>query len=124
MSKKIEFDINAEAGVLSCLILNQGLYYEYSENLRDEYFYTTANKSIFMAIREIITSGKELDLIILSQKLKDQNKYDECGGVDYLMKLSDFVLSDRSIILLFICELLFYLCFYSCWSSSSIRITK
>jgi replicative DNA helicase len=86
-------DLNAEAGVLSCIMLDPGLLRIHRENLSDEYFYSTAHKNIFHAISEILEDDRTIDLIKLASVMTKNETLENTGGASYLNTVSDFVVS-------------------------------
>jgi replicative DNA helicase len=74
MSDILTFPHNEEAErtVLSCLILDNGLIPEAIEKLTAEHFNNEKNKIIFKAIHGLFKEKKSVDLVILSDALKDK----------------------------------------------------
>jgi len=61
------------------------------EILAGDDFYRDAHKLIFSAMITLFERGEPLDLITVSNVLKDNNKFDAAGGPGYLATLTDIV---------------------------------
>jgi len=84
--------IEAEQGVLGCLILDaKASLCACRLSVSVEDFYDLRHKEIYLAICELVDSNTIVDLITLSQKLKDNQKLEASGGLGYLASLSDAV---------------------------------
>ncbi len=95
MEKKIiPYSLEAEEALLGTIML-------YPEALQDTVnagitsldFYLDKNKTIYKYIYNMFDNREKVDSISLSNKLKDFDEYDKIGGMDYLLKLTDSVVS-------------------------------
>lgn len=91
-------NIDAEQSVLGGILLensamNRAL--EILSSARD--FYSEAHRKIFEAIRELSDRNEPIDLITLSNALKDKNMLDSVGGTAYLASLVDNVPSAANV---------------------------
>lgn len=93
----LPYDVNAEAAVLSAMMLDNVAASTAFSELSDNYFYRTAHKIIYQTMKELYRDSIEIDLVTLSDRLKPNNLIDKVGGVDYLNKISDFVLSTANL---------------------------
>lgn len=93
----LPYDVNAEAAVLSAMMLDNVAASTAFSELNDNYFYRTAHKIIYQTMKELYRDSIEIDLVTLSDRLKPNNLIDKVGGVDYLNKISDFVLSTANL---------------------------
>jgi len=97
-SHELPNDLNAEAGVLSaCLMDKSAIVKCLSANLSEADFYRHSHKMVFRAIHELYHDGIEVDLITLSSRMKKAKTYEKAGGLEFINKLSDFVLSDANV---------------------------
>ena len=62
-----------------------------AEILTEEDFYRDAHKHIFSAMITLFDRGEPLDLITVSNLLKDNNRFEAIGGPTYLATLTDIV---------------------------------
>lgn len=93
----LPYDVNAEAAVLSAMMLDNVAASTAISELEDKYFYRTAHKMIFQTMKELYRDSIEIDLVTLSARLQPNNMIEKVGGTDYLNKISDFVLSTANI---------------------------
>ncbi|MBU3936571.1 MAG: replicative DNA helicase [Proteobacteria bacterium] len=84
-------NLEAEQCVLGSIMLQQGTMPRAAELLTEEDFYRDAHKHIFIAMITLFDRGEPLDLITVSNLLKDNNKLDAIGGPSYLATLTDIV---------------------------------
>ena len=86
--------IEAEQGVLGCLLLDpERALNAAAERLRAgrTYFYDLRHQTIFNALMDLHEAQKGIDLVTVSQHLKDRHQLEEVGGTAYLASLPDCV---------------------------------
>lgn len=79
--------IEAERAVLGAMLQDRESWEYGVENLTAELFYSGANAIIFEAMRVIRESGKELDQLIVNEKLRADGKLEAVGGPGYMSGL-------------------------------------
>ncbi|MCB5247771.1 MAG: replicative DNA helicase [Candidatus Cloacimonetes bacterium] len=89
-------DVNAEAGVLSAMIIDSGIVSKGIETIKEEYFSRAANKLVFRTICELFNEGKEVDPVILADRMGRNNTLEKAGGIPYINDLADFVISSAN----------------------------
>ena len=72
MSNKIPRDSSAEGAVIGSIILRPEYFGEISKIVSTDDFYSRANREIWNAIRQCVTSG-QLDLVTLNAQLNKQH---------------------------------------------------
>jgi len=82
-------DLDAEAAVLSAVLLEAGAFDQAYEALRPEHFYSDANRRVYEAIIELQSTGKPVDVISVASWLRDRERLEQVGGTPYLAQLSD-----------------------------------
>ena len=101
MAKKIErqlpYDINAEAAVLSAMMIDNFAVAKAIEMLDKDHFYRTVHQIIFQNIIEIFEDNIEIDIITLIDRLKTNQQLENVGGESFINELSDVVLSSANI---------------------------
>ncbi|PID29933.1 MAG: replicative DNA helicase [Candidatus Cloacimonadota bacterium] len=90
-------DINAEAAVLSAMIVDNESVPKALELLEEKFFYKSAHKMIFKAMTSLFEENIEIDIITLIDKLYKDGTLEKCGGKIYINELSDIVLSGANI---------------------------
>ena len=83
--------IEAEESVLSAILLDNSTLLDVLEILTAEDFYRTAHQKIFSAISELFTRSEPVDLVTLTNLLRDKNQLEEIGGAASLARLVDTV---------------------------------
>jgi replicative DNA helicase len=83
--------IEAEASLLSAVLIDNTVFNEIIEILRPSDFYRTAHQKIFDGMIELFEKSEPVDLVTLSNFLKDKEQLEEVGGSVYLAKLIDEV---------------------------------
>ncbi len=83
----------AEQGILCSLLLSprEVMNLCVEQKLAIEAFYNPAHAIIFELLREFWTDNKPIDLVILTQTLRDRGQLDSVGGPSYLTNLFTFV---------------------------------
>jgi replicative DNA helicase len=81
----------AEQCVLGSILLQQGSIPKALEILTADDFYRDAHKNIFSAMATLFDRGEPLDLITVTNLLKNSNKLDAAGGPGFLVSLTDIV---------------------------------
>jgi replicative DNA helicase len=82
-------DLDAEAAVLSAVLLEPDAFDQAYESLRAEHFYSDANRRIYEAIVELHDKGQPVDVVSVAGWLRDRERLEQIGGVPYLAQLSD-----------------------------------
>jgi replicative DNA helicase len=82
-------DLDAEAAVLSAILLKQEALDQVAELLRPEHFYSEANGKIYEATIELIRQGSPVDTVQVASYLRDRERLAQIGGVAYLAQIVD-----------------------------------
>lgn len=80
-----------EESVLGCILIDDAKFSKVREILNANDFYDPHNKYIFAAMEELNDQGKGIDLLTLSDKLRDSLLLDVVGGASYLAQLTNAV---------------------------------
>ncbi len=81
-------NLEAESAVLGSMLIEESAVSSAIELLKEEDFYKSSNGKIFLAICNLFSQNKAIDLIIVTEELKKQGLLDEVGGPAYLMSLA------------------------------------
>lgn len=85
------YSIEAEMSVLGSMMLSTKAATEVMEVLTVEHFYRPAHQIMFQAFTKIIGQGKEIDLVTARAMLTEMGKLPDCGGIDFLIEVAEFV---------------------------------
>lgn len=80
-------DVEAEQSVLGAMMLSKDAAFMVSQTLKPEHFYRESHRHLYHAITKVFEEGKPVDIITLSNELKQRNEFDSVGGVSYLTTL-------------------------------------
>ncbi len=83
--------IEAEISLLGCLMLDKNAIIKVADFLRPEDFYRGIHQEIYRVCRELFEKGEPIDLLSVSNRLKEKKLIEEIGGVSYLTELINSV---------------------------------
>jgi replicative DNA helicase len=83
--------IEAEESILSAILLENSTLLDVLEILTPDDFYRTAHQRIFAAIEILFRKAEPVDLITMTNALREANQLEEIGGAAYLARLVDTV---------------------------------
>lgn len=83
--------IEAEESILSAILLDNSTLLDVLEILAPEDFYRSAHQKIFAAITDLFTKAEPVDLVTLTNVLRDNQQLEVIGGAAYLARLVDTV---------------------------------
>jgi replicative DNA helicase len=82
-------DLDAEAAVLSAILLSRDALDRVLEILKPEHFYSEANGRIYMGAQELASQGIPIDIVSVASWLRDREWLAHIGGPSYLAQLAD-----------------------------------
>ncbi|MBN1326881.1 MAG: replicative DNA helicase, partial [Candidatus Cloacimonetes bacterium] len=91
--RQLPQDLNAEAAVLSAMMIDNYVVPRALELLREEHFYRPSHRIIFRVMQDLFNENIEIDLITLIDRLRQKKVLDKVGGEEFISELSDMVLS-------------------------------
>jgi replicative DNA helicase len=80
-------DLDAEAAVLSAVLIDSLSLDKVLEFLKPEHFYSEAHRRIFEACVELKREGKPVDVVQVGTWLKDRERIAQVGGMGYLTEI-------------------------------------
>ena len=84
-------NIDAEKAVLGAMMISEEAIGSSIEGLDSFYFYETSHQKIFEAVCDLYAQRKKVDIITLSDWLKNTGQLESLGGISYLTQLAEFV---------------------------------
>jgi replicative DNA helicase len=94
LSKEPPYSLDAERSVLGSVLLQNNTFDEAVEaGVEDRDFYSDQNRRIFEVMKSLNQRNQIIDLVSLSEALKDRNWLDSVGGGSYLLDLPNSVIS-------------------------------
>jgi replicative DNA helicase len=83
-------DLDAEAAVLSAILLDADAFDRVQETLAPEHFYADANRRVYEAVLDLKSAvGQPVDIVSVANWLRDRNRLAQVGGTPYLAQLAD-----------------------------------
>ena len=82
-------DLDAEAAVLSAVLLSTEAFDQVQVFLAPEHFYSDANRRVYEAVQDLQAKGRPADLVTVATWLRDRNRLQQVGGTPYLAQLAD-----------------------------------
>ncbi len=83
--------IEAEQSLLGCLVLDKNAITKVADFLGPQDFYRGTHQEIYQACQDLFEKGEPIDLLSLSNRLKEKNQLEEIGGNSYLTELINSV---------------------------------
>ncbi len=83
--------IEAEESILSAILLDSSTLLDVLEIVSPDNFYRTAHQHIFSAVSELFAKAEPVDLVTLTNILRDKNQLEDIGGAAYLARIVDTV---------------------------------
>jgi replicative DNA helicase len=84
-------DLDAEAAVLSAILLDKQALDQVAEILKPHHFYSKANGKIYEAATELTLRSTPVDIVTVASWLRDREILQQMGGAAYLAQIADAV---------------------------------
>ena len=84
-------DLNAEAAVLSAILLSRDALDKVQPILQSDHFYSDANRKIYEAFADLSGKGRPIDVLTTRSWLADRELLQRVGGSTYLAQILDSV---------------------------------
>lgn len=84
-------NLDAEQGVLGSMLLDRDAIARVVELIRAEDFYRDAHRRIYEAMTDLFERGEPVDLITVTDRLRDKGQLDDVGGAAYVTALLNSV---------------------------------
>lgn len=91
LGQELPFNVEAEKALIASVLLDGNALHSISEKLSVQDFYHQAHRVIIETFFDLSKSNKQIDLIILHEILSSKRLLEECGGLDYLLELQEYV---------------------------------
>jgi replicative DNA helicase len=84
-------NIEAEAALLGCLLIDKEAIIKVADFLRADDFYKDTHKIIYETMLELYERREPIDILSVANRLEEKNLLDLIGGRSYLAELADLV---------------------------------
>lgn len=82
---------DAEASLLGAILIDSEAIVKVADNVKDDDFYEEKNQHIYQAIIKLYDNHTPIDVLTLSNKLKEMGFFEAIGGASYLTELTNYV---------------------------------
>lgn len=82
-------NLEAEQSVLGCLLIDKNAIFKTADQLRPDDFYAPAHEKIYETILELFEKHQPIDIISLTNRLKERGFLADVGGSAYLAELTN-----------------------------------
>jgi len=79
--RALPVDYNAEAAILSAMLIDSNVVSKGIEMIKEEYLAKPAHKTILRTIRELFNESIEIDSLTLIDRLQRNNQLEKVGGL-------------------------------------------
>lgn len=90
-------DFDAEQAVIGCMLFDTEGILVASEILNSDDFYRTQHKIVFDAILSLNSDDEPVDVITLKNKLETLGYFEQIGGTEYLISLTNVVSTSANV---------------------------
>lgn len=91
-------NLEAEAAVVGSMLLDNQCIADAAQNLKAADFYSPDHQLVFDTILGLADEGKPVDLLILTDALRDRGELEGAGGPDFLVSLLEAVPSAANVV--------------------------
>ena len=82
---------DAERALLGAIMLRPEVMHDVSVSVYPESFFADKHRDIYRAILDVFSKGNPIDLLTVTEKLKDKGLLDRVGGASYITELIEAV---------------------------------
>lgn len=86
-------NLDAEAALLGCILIDGDIQSELLEELKEDDFYQESHKEILSAMKAVYGGRKPVDLVTLTDRLDRDAKLERAGGLAYITELAQLTVS-------------------------------
>ena len=91
LERGLPISLDAERSILGGILIDNSLYDQAAEHLTGDDFSLDAHRRIYQRMRDLLETGRPVDMITLVEELDRRNEVEAIGGVAYLSSLIDGV---------------------------------
>jgi len=97
LNDRLPYSEEAERALLACALMDETACGQAIENVKARHFFKMAHSDTFSAIIEIVSAGGTVDVVTISDKLKDMGKLSSVGGFSFVGGLVDYIDSAENV---------------------------
>lgn len=82
-------NLEAEQSVLGAVLLDKDALINLSVIVQAHHFYRDAHRAIYQVMLDLYMQNQPVDIVTVAERLSQQGKLEDCGGIGYLTALLD-----------------------------------
>ncbi|MDD5456100.1 MAG: replicative DNA helicase, partial [Candidatus Margulisbacteria bacterium] len=90
-------NIDAEQSVLGAVLIDAEAMQRIADVVKPDSFYKDSHKLIFIAMLDLMNKSEPIDLVTLTEKLRNKGQLENVGGASYLAELADTVSTSANV---------------------------
>lgn len=90
-ARVVPHSLDAERATIGALLIDPQAIYKVSDVIKSQDFYIPAHATIFGAIIQLLEKSQPIDVVSVSNALKDRAELESVGGSTYLAELTNYV---------------------------------
>ncbi|MFH1583046.1 MAG: replicative DNA helicase, partial [Candidatus Falkowbacteria bacterium] len=91
-------NIEAEASLLGCLMIDKDAIFKIADTLQPGDFYKDSHGLIYETMRELYARHEPIDILTITSKLEEKNKLADVGGRTYIAELGNTVATSAHVV--------------------------
>lgn len=88
-NNQMPHNLEAEAAILGCIIIDGDIQSELLESLKEADFYQESNRLVFEAMRKVYGGRKPVDVVTLTDMLEREGTLSRAGGLQRITELAE-----------------------------------
>ena len=88
-NNQMPHNLEAEAALLGCIIIDGDIQSELLETLRGEDFYQESNQLMLDAMQKVYAAHKPIDVVTLTDMLEREGTLERAGGLQRVTELAE-----------------------------------
>ena len=90
-NNQMPHNLDAEAALLGCILIDESIQSDVLETLREDDFYQESHREIVSAMKAVYGGRKPVDVVTLADLLERERRLERAGGIGYITELSQNV---------------------------------
>lgn len=86
-------NLDAEKALLGCILLDESVQAEILDGLNADDFYQESHREILLGMKAVHAVGKAVDIVTLTDRLSNDGKLNQAGGVQAVTEIAENALS-------------------------------
>ncbi len=95
-TNQMPHNLDAEAALLGCIIIDESVQTDLLESLREEEFYQESHRLILAAMKRVFGARKTVDVVTLTDQLERDGTLERAGGLQAITDLASFTPSSAN----------------------------